>query len=382
MKIIIVGCGLSGATIARILAENNYEVEIIDRRNHIGGNLFDYYDDYGLLIQKYGPHAFHTNDANIYNFIKKYSDWIPYNLTCGASWDGICTPTPFNFKTIDQHYPSDDAKKLKNHIKSYYKNIRMVSVLDVLNCDDSLIKQYAKYLFDNDYSLYTAKQWGVAPNKIDPSVLKRVPLRFSYDEGYFDDIIQVTPTISYSTFFDNLLHHPKIHVKLNTEALDYISIVNNKAVLKNSNEEVLLIYTGALDQLFNFEFGRLPYRSLYFEFKHSDIEHMQDYPIVAYPKALEYTRITDYSQLPLQKGKGATYAIEYPIPYHSDKNVEPYYPVLTNESIALYQKYRKKASCVSNMVICGRLADFKYYNMDQAIGHAMSIVKDLLSRCL
>ena len=178
MEILIIGAGLSGAVIARELAERDHKVTIWDRREHIGGNMYDYVDEHNILVHKYGPHSF--------DYIKKFSEWIPYRLTCGAEIDGKVTPTPFNFKTIDDFYSENEAEEIKSEIKKFYPNRSTATVLEVLNCENPIIRKYAEFLFEKDYSLYTAKQWGISPDKVDPSILKRVPLRFSYDEGYFD----------------------------------------------------------------------------------------------------------------------------------------------------------------------------------------------------
>ena len=171
MKYFVVGCGISGATVARRLADCGKSVCIVERRNHIGGNMYDYFDDFGILVHKYGPHTFHTNNTELYNFIAKFSEWSEYKLVCGAEWNGVCTPTPFNFKTIDQFYSDEDATALKNHIRDRYGDREYVSVLEALESPDSLIKSYAEFLFDNDYSLYTAKQWGIDPKEVESLVI-------------------------------------------------------------------------------------------------------------------------------------------------------------------------------------------------------------------
>ena len=206
---LIIGCGLSGAVIARELAESGYYVTILERRDHIGGNMYDYKDSHGILIHKYGPHTFHTQKEELYHYICRYSDWEEYHLTCGAEINGICTPTPFNYQTIDDFYPLEKAAKIKQEIEKEFPCQNTATVMEVLECQNKLVQEYAQFLFDNDYKLYTAKQWGIEPDRIDPSVLKRVPLRFNYDNGYFEDTFQVMPKVSFTAFFENLLSHPK-----------------------------------------------------------------------------------------------------------------------------------------------------------------------------
>lgn len=373
-KVYIVGCGLTGSVIARELAEKGKEVVIFERRNHIGGNMYDYEDSYGFLVQKYGPHTFHTNNECLFNYMKRFESWKDYKLTCGAVWDGKYTPSPFNFKTIDTFFPYEIAKKLKDKIKKLYPDTEFLSVLDALKCEDHDIRAYAEYLFKKDYAPYTAKQWGLNPEEIDPSVLKRVPLRFSYKEGYFDDIFQAMPEHSFTTFFNNLLNHKNIKIFLNMDALNLLSINNNIIYWDGEKINFPVIYTGALDELFNCKHGRLPYRSLKFEWKYSEKDSVQDAPVVAYPQEKGFTRITEYKKIPLQNGKGSSYAIEYSIPYEEGKAVEPYYPVLTEKSKKMYNMYRKEADSIVNLFCAGRLADFKYYNMDQALENALNWV--------
>lgn len=374
-QILIVGCGLTGSVISRELAECGCQVEIWDRRSHIGGNMYDYIDEHGFLVQKYGPHAFHTVKKELYDYVRRYEQWQEYRLTCGAVWDGKYTPTPFNFTTIDTFYPSDKAEQLKERLKTAFKGHETATVTEVLQHPDRMIREYAEYLFENDYAPYTAKQWGISPSKIDPSVLQRVPLRFSYGEGYFEDTYQVTPKHSYTRFFENLLNHPNIQVKLGIEALEHLQIQGEKVYINGEWIQSPVVYTGALDELFDCAYGRLPYRSLRFEWRYEEKDSFQPAPVVAYPKEAGYTRITEYKKLPVQERPGTSYALEYPLAYSNRAESEPYYPVLTAESQEQFKKYSILAEQIPNLICCGRLADFKYYNMDQALERALDICK-------
>lgn len=376
-KAIIVGCGLTGAVIARHLAEQGKKVVILEKREHIGGNMFDYTDDHGMLVQKYGPHTFHTRKKELYDYMLRFEEWEEYKLTCGAFIDGKCTPTPFNFQTIDDYYSPDEAAELKAHLKAAFPDRETATVVEVMQHPDPLVSGYAKFLFEKDYSLYTAKQWGVSPAEIDPSVLKRVPLRFSYNVGYFDDAYQVMPKHSFTAFFERLLAHENITVKLGVNALDYVSVMDGKLLLNGEPCRVPVIYSGALDELFGGVFGKLPYRSLRFEWKHEDKESIQNMPVVAYPQAEGFTRITEYNKLPVQTGKGTSYAVEYSLPVNAGSDSEPYYPVLTEESQKQYARYMELADMVDGLIYCGRLGDFKYYNMDQALERALGICANL-----
>lgn len=378
---LIVGCGLTGAVIGRELAEVGYKVTIWDRRNHIGGNMYDYMDEHGIMVHKYGPHCFHTNKKELYDYICRYGKWQKYRIVCKAEIDGVVTPSPFNFQTIDDFYSKKEATMLKEAFKAEYPNREFVTVVEALQSSNELIRRYAKFLFDKDYSLYTAKQWGISPSEIDPSILKRVPLRLSYEDGYFDDKYQVVPKRSYEDFFKNILYHVNIKVQLGIEALKHFVIDEQKnRILVDGNDNITVIYTGAIDELFGCRYGRLPYRSLKFEWKYEDKDSFQSAPLVAYPQADGYTRIVEYKKLPLQDVCGTSYAVEYPLQYSKEAEIESYYPLLTDDSQQLYQKYNQLASYYTNLIHCGRLADFKYYNMDQCLERALNMVRIIINK--
>lgn len=374
--IIIIGCGLTGSVIAREAAEKGKKVLIVEKRNHIGGNMYDYIEEHGYLVQQYGPHAFHTTKKYLYDYVCRFEQWQEYKLTCGAAWEGKYTPTPFNFTTIDVFFNQEKGKAIKAALKKEYPDRNFITVVEALEHENENIRAYAEYLFQQDYAPYTAKQWGLAPEAIDPSVLKRVPLRLSYGEGYFEDEYQVMPVHSYTYFFQQLLNHANIEIQLNTNGLANLKIENKQIFWKGERFEGKLVYTGALDELFNYVHGPLPYRSLRFEWEYQEEDCLQPAPIVAYPQEEGYTRITEYKQLPPQKGKGTILAKEFPLSCQ-EKNVEPYYPVLTEESQRCFANYQQLAVDIPNLLCCGRLGDFKYYNMDQALERTLEIAASL-----
>lgn len=377
---LIIGSGLTGAVVARELAEQDYRVTILEKRDHIGGNMYDYIDEFGILVHKYGPHTFHTKKKELFQYMKRYGEWKEFQLTCGAFINGICTPTPFNFRTIDDFYPSDQAEELKQHIRNYYGERLWAPVTEVLACEDALIREYAQFLFENDYRLYTAKQWGLSPEEIDASVLRRVPLRFDYRNGYFDDEYQYMPATSFTAFFEKLLDHGNIEVHLKCDALEALKADRELRCIRYLDKKLdyPVIYTGPINELFENCYGELPYRSLRFEWHHEEIESKQNMPVVAYPQVEGYTRIVEYRKLPVQNVQGTTYEVEYSLPYQKGAKIEPYYPILTKESMAVYEKYRTLSDSFPNLYCGGRLGDFKYYNMDQALERALEISREIL----
>ncbi len=375
-KYYVVGSGIVGCVVARELAENGAEVKIYEKRNHIGGNLYDFTDEHGIHVHLYGPHIFHTKIERVWQYVSKYCDWEDYNLVCGSVVDGICVPTSFDFDSVDKFFP-DEAEMIKEHIKVVFGEQKSATVLEMLDCGDEYVGKFAKYLYDKDYAPYTAKQWGIAPEKVDKQIFKRVPILFSYGSKYFDDPHQALPKKGYMELIENLVRHENISIEMDTDALELLSIKENKVFLGEEQADGTVIYTGPLDELFGCRFGKLPYRSLRFEWKYEDIESFQDMPVVAYPQAEAYTRITEYKKLPYQDVEGTTYAVEYPLPYKKGANHEPYYPVLTDESNQLLKQYTELVGQIDKLKCCGRLADFKYYNIDQAIDRALDIVDEL-----
>lgn len=380
---IIIGAGFSGSVIARILAEKEKKVLILERRNCIGGNAYDYQDkSTGILIQKYGPHIFHTSRKNVYDFVNKYDVWSDFKLKCQVYMEGQFTPSPFNLKTIDIYYESEKSMIIKQAIKNEYGSKKKSTIVEMLNSSNHVIREYAQFLYEKDYSLYTAKQWGIPPSQVDKNVLKRVPIRFDYGEYYFDDTYECLPQKGFTHFFERLLSHKNIDIKLNINALDLLDLKENKACINQRLYKQPIVYTGAIDELFRYKYGNLPYRSLRFEYKTIDKESFQNVPVVAYPETPDFTRITEYKKLTAKKisTPNTIIAYEYPLIFdqdHTDK-VDPYYPINNGKTDKIYNLYLKEAEKIKNLFLCGRLANYKYYNMDDVIDNAIQMAEKIL----
>ena len=376
MRYYIAGSGIVGAVLAAELAKKGHTVQVLERRAHAGGNVYDYDDEYGIHVHHYGPHIFHTNDDEVYRYVSDNCELKDFNLVCGSVMDGKCVPTSFDFSSVDTFF-QEEAEGIKVHIKAEFGDRASATVLEMLESQDSYVRRFADFLYEKDYKPYTAKQWGIDPEKVDRQIFKRVPILFSYGSKYFSDKYQAMPVKGYMEFIENLLKHPSIELRLNEEALDRFSIRDNQVMDGDKPLDGILIFTGALDELFDCKHGKLPYRSLRFVWKHEDIDSFQDMPVVAYPQAEGFTRITEYKKLPVQEVRGTTYAVEYPLPYTQGEAMEPYYPVLTEESQKLFRKYYDEAKQVRGLAFAGRLAEFKYYNMDQAIRRALDLASEL-----
>jgi len=377
---IIIGAGFCGSVVARQLAEAGKKVLILERRNHIAGNMYDEVDSNGILVHRYGPHVFHTNNEKVFNFVTGYGKWIEYRHRCAVEIEGIVTPSPANFKTIDLLYDKSEAEALKTSIRDCYGKLRSVTILELLASPEITIRKYARKLYELNYRPYTVKQWDIAPEDIDPSILKRVPVRLDYTDAYFDDTYQALPEKGYTYFFSKLLEHKNIHVALNTDALSVlkIDVKNKKLLYEGKIISIPVVYSGSIDELLDNRYGQLPYRSLVFDFHTKSVESFQDAPVVIHPEARGYTRITEYKKMPLQNIKKITsIAYDYPVSADKANAKEPYYPILTAENTQLYRKYYSDLHVIPNLYLCGRLADYKYYNMDETILRAFDIVKEL-----
>ena len=383
-EIIVVGTGFSGGILARKLAEEcGRKVTIIEKRPHIGGNMYDEYDEHGILIQKYGPHFLNTNKYFIIEFLEQYAELFPHDTKLLSFIDGNYVRLPFNFRTLQQLVGAKKSEALLAKMREKFAGRDRVPIFELVDSDDDDVREYGNLLFEKAYRTYTAKQWGLDPEDIDRSVLDRVPMAMNFDERYLNKDFQYLPKKGFTDLFKNMLDHPNIEVRLNTDALDYIEFdEENRKITYDGDQVELLVFTGAIDELFGLKYGRLPYRSLDIRYKYEEKKSILPEEIVSYPQAPGYTRSTEYKKFTYGIDKDipvSMTATEYPLQYdpESENANIPYYPIIAEDNIKLYEKYLAEAEKYGNIVLCGRLAEYKYYNMDICIEHALEKFEDI-----
>ncbi len=379
INFIIIGSGITGATIARKLAELNFNVNIYEKRPHIGGNMYDYEKD-NVLIHKYGPHIFHTSKENVIEFMNQFWKLNSFKNIVEGYVDNKLVPIPFNFKSIDICFPNE-AEKIKSKLIELFPNRDSVPILELKKVNDELIQKVAKFVYENLFLNYTTKMWELKPNEIDESVTARIPIILSYRNTYFNDKYEGIPEDGYTKTIERILDHKNIKINLNTDAISLIQFKNNK-LLVNNNENVIVIYSGPLDKLFHDKFGPLDYRSLHFEFETLNKDQYQTTAVVNYPAHPTMTRITEYKNMTFQKSDKTVISKEFPGAYDSksDKWNEPYYPLATNEARTKYDKYLEYSKQFKNLYVCGRMGLYKYINMDQAIDEALKLSKVIIDK--
>lgn len=362
---LVVGAGYTGAVIAeRIATQLDQRVLVVDRRPHIAGNAYDSIDEHGVLVHAYGPHIFHTNVLRVWEYLSQFTDWRPYEHRTLASIDGLLVPVPFNLNTLDALFPKRDAQRLGDALIAEFGEGARVPILKLRASVSGELADLAEFVYEKVFLGYTTKQWGRTPEQLSSSVTARVPVVIGRDDRYFNDRYQAMPKHGYTAMFERILDHPNITVLLGTDARDVI----------DAERPARLVYTGAIDEFFDHVLGVLPYRSLRFEAVHvDDVDVAQPSGIVNYPNDHDYTRITEFKHLTGQRIDGTTMHVEYPIAHEPGRTV-PYYPVPVDEALRHFQRYVDLASVEApDVVFAGRLADYRYYNMDQAAHRALSV---------
>lgn len=355
----IVGAGFAGSVVAAQMARNfGKNVIIVDRRPHVGGNAYDHYDDAGVLVHKYGPHIFHTNSRDVFEYLSKFTKWRPYEHRVLASIGPQLVPIPINLDTVNQLY---GLNLHSDELEQYFESVAEKR-LSIRTAEDVVVSRVGRDLYEKMFRGYTRKQWGLDPSELDASVTARIPVRTNRDDRYFTDTYQAMPLDGYTRMFENMLDHPNITIVLNTDYRDITRYVRFDA----------MVYTGPVDEFFDYRFGKLPYRSLEFRHETLNIPQLQPVAVINYPNDHAYTRVTEFKHLSGQCHPMTSIVREYP----RDEG-DPYYPVPRPENAALYKKYETLAASIPGVHFVGRLATYKYYNMDQVVAQALTLCATL-----
>jgi UDP-galactopyranose mutase len=368
---LIVGAGLAGCVMAERIANIlDKKVLIIEKRNHIGGNCYDYLNENDILVHKYGPHLFHTDLLEVWEYLSQFTKWNNYQLHVLGFIDGKKVPIPFNLNTLHELLPDDSAEKLERKLLDKIGLNNKIPILKLRRSEDRDLKFLADYIYEKVFLNYTKKQWGIIPEELDPSVTERVPIYISRDDKFFNDIYQGLPINGYYKMFEKMVENPNIKIILKTNFNEVIKLVDNEIFFLGRKFDGKLIFTGQIDELFNYEYDELPYRSLKFEFESFDKEYYQEVGIVNYPNNQDYTRITEFKHFTNQENQKTCIVKEYPKPYCRETDI-PYYPIPNIEYHNLYLKYLKKSEKIKDLILVGRLAEYKYYNMDTVVMEAL-----------
>ncbi len=356
---LIVGAGFAGSVLAERLARgSNARVLVVDKRPHIAGNAYDHYNEAGILVHRYGPHIFHTNSREVFEYLSQFTDWRPYEHRVLASVDGQLLPMPINLDTVNKMYGlSLTAMQVDGFFASMATPVERVRT-----SEDVIVSKVGREMYEKFFKNYTKKQWGLDPSELDASVTSRVPIRSNRDDRYFSDTFQAMPLHGYTRMFERMLDHPNIKIMLNTDYREIQDMIPHRE----------MIYTGPIDEFFNYRHGKLPYRSLKFKHETHDRTSYQPAPVVNYPNEHAYTRITEFKQLTGQEHPKTSVVFEFPC-----AEGDPYYPVPRAENAELYQKYKALADATPGVHFVGRLATYRYYNMDQVTAQALTLYAKL-----
>lgn len=379
MECLIIGAGISGAVCARELAEKGYKVKMIDNRDHIGGNLYDYYDDNNILIQKYGPHIFHTNNEKVFNYLSKFTEWFKYEHRVLAYVGEKFIPVPFNLESLESLFNKKDAKFIKKTLINEYGEGKKVPILELKKHNNEIIRQFADYVLQKIFVYYTEKQWGKKIEELDPAVMNRVPVYISYEDRYFTDKFQFQPKFGFTKMVENILNHNNIEIILSTDAKKVVSIKRNQVYFKDKKYDGKVVFTGAIDEFFGNKFGELPYRSLNFVFEEHCMKSYQKAAVVNYTETEKFTRISEFKKFTEENNKSKKTVIvkEYPLPYVNNGKMIPYYPIANPESLSKFEEYKALSSKIKDFYLLGRMGLFKYVNIDVAVEIALELSEKL-----
>lgn len=370
---IIIGAGYAGSVMAeRIATQLNKKVLMIEKRNHIGGNCYDFKDENNILIHKYGPHLFHTNNKKVYEYLSQFTSWDLYNHKVLAVIDGKEVSIPFNLNTLYEVFPNSLAKKLEEKLLKSFAYNSKIPILELKKSTDIDLEFLADFVYEKIFVHYTAKQWGMKPEDMDSAVTARVPVFVGRDNRYFNDAYQVVPSHGYTKIFETMLEHKNIKFMLNTDFKEICELKEDGFYLFGNLFAGKIIYTGQIDELFDYKFGELPYRSVDMKFETVDQTQYQKAATVNYPNDYNFTRITEFKHIHPTNSPKTTILKEYPKEYRKGKDT-PYYPIFTDENQAKYNKYLEYSKEFDNLILVGRLAEYKYYDMDDMVERALEV---------
>ncbi len=353
---LVVGAGFAGSVVAERLAQRlGKRVLLIDRRSHVGGNAYDHFDEAGILVHRYGPHIFHTNSDRIFSYLSRFTEWRAYEHRVVASVNGRILPFPINIDTVNRLYGTNhDAASLE----AFFRDVAE-PFAHPRTSEEAVVSKVGRHLYETFFRNYTRKQWGLDPSQLDASVAARVPARLNHDDRYFTDTHQAMPRYGFTRMFERMLAHENIKILLNAEYRDVMNEIRYRKV----------IFTGPVDEYFDYRFGKLPYRSLAFQHETHATEVFQPAPVVNYPNEREYTRVTEFKYLTGQRHPMTSIVYEFP-----RAEGDPYYPIPRPENAELYRRYKGLADATPDVHFVGRLATYKYFNMDQVVGQALALV--------